>query len=525
MEEVVFTDWTVKECIGNGAFGKVYRIEREDFGTIYQAALKVIDIPQNTSELESVRSESMTQEDVTSYFYAMVQEIVQEISLMVKIKGNSHIVSYEDHMVVEKKDEFGWRIYIRMELLTPLLTKVQSEEMSRQDVIQLGIDICKALEVCQKYQIIHRDIKPENIFVSDIGAYKLGDFGIARQLEKTTYGLSRKGTILYMAPEVYLGREYNHTVDIYSLGVVLYRYMNDNRLPFLPDASKTITYGDKEKANQFRLSGQRLKPPCHAEPELARIILKACEYNPHERYQSVQEMREDLEKLLSKRDIGVKEEHSKDNETLELTLQQESTLGEGKKVATKSDHIVLQVSDQKRRSGFSVKMLVASLVCLVMIGVVVVFAVKGIRFNHQTQEKHVANVETKQNVKEIAVTQTPEPVTPMPAKESPTKNTQCIVQDYTGLTYSTALKRAEKRGLRVRKKTAYSITVKKGKVIKQSIKEGKVVKVGKTIVLTVSKGKKATPTPRPTQKPAGNNSSSNHSKKNNSNNKMDVSGL
>ena len=138
MEEVVFTDWTVKECIGNGAFGKVYRIEREDFGTIYQAALKVIDIPQNTSELESVRSESMTQEDVTSYFYAMVQEIVQEISLMVKIKGNSHIVSYEDHMVVEKKDEFGWRIYIRMELLTPLLTTVQSEEMYRQDVIQIS---------------------------------------------------------------------------------------------------------------------------------------------------------------------------------------------------------------------------------------------------------------------------------------------------------------------------------------------------------------------------------------------------
>ena len=61
MEEVVFTDWTVKECIGNGAFGKVYRIEREDFGTIYQAALKVIDIPQNTSELESVRSESLKQ--------------------------------------------------------------------------------------------------------------------------------------------------------------------------------------------------------------------------------------------------------------------------------------------------------------------------------------------------------------------------------------------------------------------------------------------------------------------------------
>ena len=87
----------------------------------------------------------------------------------------------------------------------------------------MGVDICKALELYQKYNIIHRDIKPENIFVSDNGDFKLGDFGIARTIEKTMSDLSKKGTYNYMAPEVYQGGEYGFSVDLYSLGIVLYR--------------------------------------------------------------------------------------------------------------------------------------------------------------------------------------------------------------------------------------------------------------------------------------------------------------
>lgn len=73
-------------------------------------------------------------------------------------------------------------------------------------MIRLGIDICKALELCQKYNVIHRDIKPENIFVSGSGDFKLGDFGIARTIERASSGLSKKGTYNYMAPEVYRGK-------------------------------------------------------------------------------------------------------------------------------------------------------------------------------------------------------------------------------------------------------------------------------------------------------------------------------
>lgn len=294
----IWNGWKIESLIGEGSFGKVYKIVREELGYTYDSALKVIHIPQSSSEITTIKNQGMDDESVTLYFKSMVEELVSEFALMSKFKGTSNIVSYEDHVIEENKDSIGWTIYIRMELLTPMYDYLKNNKLSVRNVIQLGIDICQALELCQKYNIIHRDIKPENIFVSRFGDYKLGDFGIAKQLEKTSSGLSKKGTYTYMAPEVYKGMPYNSTVDIYSLGIVLYSFLNNNRTPFLPSFPQTIKYSDKEKANILRMSGKELPKPKNAQGRLAEIVLKACAYNPSDRYESAVELRRALESVL-----------------------------------------------------------------------------------------------------------------------------------------------------------------------------------------------------------------------------------
>lgn len=289
--------WIVDSFLGEGSFGRVYKIKREELGYTYESALKVIRIPQNRAELTAVQNEGMSERSVTTYFHGMVEDIVAEFALMSKLRGNSNIVSFEDHQVEKLEDDFGWEIFIRMELLTPLFDYLKNNTFTVHDVIQLGIDLCKALETCQRYNIIHRDIKPENIFVSDQGTFKLGDFGIARQLEKTSSGLSKKGTFSYMAPEVYKGQPYNSTVDIYSLGIVLYRFMNNNRTPFLPPYPEQIRFTDRENANVLRMKGNPLPTPCNAKGRLKDIILKACAYEPMDRYVSAYEMRRALESI------------------------------------------------------------------------------------------------------------------------------------------------------------------------------------------------------------------------------------
>ena len=297
--EPIFGEWSIVREIGEGSFGKVFEIEREDFGYTYKAALKAITIPQNESELDSILDTGMDMGSATAYCRGIVKELNEEFRLMSKLKGNSNVVSYEDHKVIEHKNEIGWDILIRMELLTPLMRYVRNHPLDRDSVIRLGIDICKALELCRKHDIVHRDIKPENIFVSDDGQFKLGDFGIAKTMEQTTGSIGKKGTYNYMAPEVYKGEAYGPRVDIYSLGIMLYRYMNNGRFPFQPPAPAQLRPSDNEKAITRRINGEELPVPANADEYLAKIILKACAYKPEDRYSSPTEMREDLEAIAS----------------------------------------------------------------------------------------------------------------------------------------------------------------------------------------------------------------------------------
>lgn len=296
--EPLFGAWYIKKTLGEGSYGKVFQIEREDFGVTYQSALKAITIPQNQSEIKSVMADGMDEASVTAYYENFVEEIVGEFVLMSKLKGTSNIVSYEDHRVIRHKDGIGWDILIRMELLVPLIDHLSTHPMRREDVIQLGIDLCRALELCERHNIIHRDIKPENIFISENGDYKLGDFGIARTLEQTSGMLSKKGTQSYMAPEIHREESYGANVDIYSLGIVMYRLLNENRTPFLPAYPAPITYSDRESAIKQRISGAPIPPPKNAYGRLAEIVLKACSFHPKDRYSSPKQMREDLEAVL-----------------------------------------------------------------------------------------------------------------------------------------------------------------------------------------------------------------------------------
>lgn len=304
----VWEEWKITEKIGEGSFGKVYKAQRTEKGKTFYSAIKVITIPSSQSELNSIRSETSNDQSAREYFHNVMEECIQEVSTMEYFRGNSHVVSVEDYKVVEYLDTIGWDIFIRMEYLTSFLDYCAEKQITEEEVIQLGIDMCKALECCQQLNIIHRDIKPENIFVSRFGEFKLGDFGIARELEKTMGGMSKKGTYSYMAPEMYRGEQYDRRADIYSLGIVLYKLMNRNRLPFLNLEKQLITYRDKENALTRRMSGEILPKPAEAGTAFSEVIRKACAYDASNRFQDAQSFRKALEDIKYGRCISAEEQ-------------------------------------------------------------------------------------------------------------------------------------------------------------------------------------------------------------------------
>lgn len=290
----VWPEWNEDCVLGEGSFGKVYRAKRVEYGRTFYSAIKVLTVPKSQQEIKFARSQGMNDTEIYNYFQGLVDNLLNEITLMDNLKGAQNIVGIEDYKIIERQGEIGWDIFIRMELLTPFDSFVSNPEFSQKDVIRLGVDICTALEVCEQNYIVHRDIKPDNIFISRFGEYKLGDFGIARKLEATQANLSRKGTLNYMAPEVYKSEEYGANVDIYSLGLVLYTLLNNNRIAFLPPYPEPITYKDNEEALARRLSGEPLSLPCNASASLGTTIIKACAYRPQDRYQTATEFKNAL---------------------------------------------------------------------------------------------------------------------------------------------------------------------------------------------------------------------------------------
>ena len=293
----VWPEWELIEKIGEGSFGKVYKAQRTERGRSFYSAIKIISIPASKGELDSVRSEMNNEQSTREYFRNLVEDCIQEIYTMEHFCGNSHVVSFEDFKVVEYLDEIGWDISIRMEYLTSFMDYCTGKELTEKEVIKLGCDLAMALIYCRKLNIIHRDVKPENIFVSRFGDFKLGDFGIAREQAHTMSNMSKKGTYSYMAPEIYKGEKYDSSIDIYSLGIVLYKLMNQNRLPFLSLDKQLITYRDKENALARRMAGEKMPAPVNASAAFSHIILKACAYEPGKRYRKPEDMLRDLEKL------------------------------------------------------------------------------------------------------------------------------------------------------------------------------------------------------------------------------------
>lgn len=348
--EPYFGSWYIKSYIGEGSFAHVFEIVRSDFGLEQHSALKIVHVASDKSQIAQMKAEGMTEQDIHESLRASAKDAIKEIRMMDVLKGARNIVYYEDHEIKELPNNQGYDVIIRMELLSSL-TKYLAQKngsIAKKEIARLGIDICRALEECQKNNIIHRDIKTANIFVNASGDFKLGDFGVARMIEKNDVNLSKKGTYSFMAPEVYKGQVYALTADIYSLGIVMYTLLNFNRQPFMP-AGSAITNDDRERAMIKRMSGDSELPmPSECEScGLADAVLKACSYSPEDRYQTPGEMREALERLLTdepedmenhvripKFDLGTLQTSAGD-ETKKVNYKSD---GEGKKKLCRSCH-------------------------------------------------------------------------------------------------------------------------------------------------------------------------------------------
>ena len=170
-----------------------------------------------------------------------------------------------------------------------------------------SIQICKALEVAHKNNLIHRDIKPQNIIVTADGTVKITDFGIAKSLiEDNTKTLNILGTSYYISPEQAQGKILSYSTDLYSLGIVIYEMLTAY-VPFRGENSIDISL---KHINEKPLRPSVFVPEV---PErMEKIVLKCLQKDPSKRYESAADLKSDLISFLKGEPLA--DEEKKENE-------------------------------------------------------------------------------------------------------------------------------------------------------------------------------------------------------------------
>lgn len=289
--------YTVSEKIDSGTFGTVYKVVKTNAAGQYVRALKHITIPTEKQYYSVLNSMGGDVSKADSYFSQMLNNIVSEVKILNDLseKGVQHIVRYYENDILVTDAPKRYDIFILMEYLTPLDDYIRNTDFRVRDVVNFGLDVLYGLRSCHENGVIHRDIKDENIFVSDKGEYKIGDFGVSKVMKDSARAESLKGTPNFLAPEVYLGKEgYTKSVDLYSLGIVLYRLLNYSRNPFLPHFPEQYFTQDEDAAFEERMSGKTPDPPMLGGDAIGQVIVKAIS-NSKERFQTADEFISALE--------------------------------------------------------------------------------------------------------------------------------------------------------------------------------------------------------------------------------------
>ena len=279
--EPLWENWTYTgNFLGEGAMSSVFEIESTAMGLREVAALKIITVKRDMNGEVKIPKTALN-----------------EIKILRALSGCPNIINYHDStqrkIYDEDKNLESIDLLIKMEELQSLS---ESNKLDEKEVIKLAKDMCTALSYASKHGVIHRDIKPQNIFVDGDGVYKLGDFGIAKIVSEFSHHYTMNiGTMAYTAPEICNGKctTYDIASDIYSLGLVLYVFLNNGYLPFV---NSTTSVND---AIAKRFSGAPFPSPLGGSKELKRIVMRACCEDVAKRYKKPEEMLKDLELLSS----------------------------------------------------------------------------------------------------------------------------------------------------------------------------------------------------------------------------------
>ena len=253
--------------------------------------VKIISVPASQTKLDALllAGAFRDSESALDYFRDLAEGVVEEAVLLQRLSRLEGFIPYKSWQVVPMEDgEIGYDVYLSGNYHVTLDRQLRHESMTHLAAVNLGLDLCAALAVCRRSGYLYVDLKPDNVVISEDQEYRIADLGFVSLSSLEYASLPERYLSAYTAPEITDAYSaLNSTMDVYSVGLILYQVYNGGVLPFEGRAPETP-----------------LSAPQYADSEMAQIILKACDPNPEVRWQDPMQMGQALVNYLQSHSVN-----------------------------------------------------------------------------------------------------------------------------------------------------------------------------------------------------------------------------
>ena len=291
----LLNEMQILDCLSETGGVHTYLVQNQISEKKY--IFKSISIPESQTHVDGLKYSGAIQTagEAQAYYEKVVADYKNEIDTLTRLSECGTIDGYRACHIQPKEDAVGFDLHVLSACRKTLAEFMEETPMTHLKAAELMMDLCASLTDLRQAGYIHCNIKPENIYLNKQGHFMVGDLGLFRADQLKYAAVPERMLGKFSAPELFdVMKTPNTTVDIYTIGLILYSIYNGGHNIF--EDERTGPKG----ASEQRLSGAELPAPLYADYEMTEILKKACAFAPEDRYQTPEEFRDVLKDYIAR---------------------------------------------------------------------------------------------------------------------------------------------------------------------------------------------------------------------------------
>lgn len=299
----ILPDWTPTYLLSESGNEKIYQAEKEAASVTKYSLVRAVFLPCGDEKLPELEEKLGGKDKLREYNAELLSKTKREFAFLRSMSGKGGWLNLRESYDISNIEGTQSLLAARFDNAQPLESFIDENGLTQGALLKMGIDICRGLEKAKKAGRVHGTLSPDCIFVDENCKFRIGKLDADVSETKKLTDLSTQA-LLFTAPwATQFG--VNYTSDTYSVGLIMYYYLNDRKLPFEDTLSR-------EDALVKRLSPKDIPKPKHDIGRITEIVMKACQTSTKERYATPYQMRKDLEEVYVRLQKEVEEKKMKE---------------------------------------------------------------------------------------------------------------------------------------------------------------------------------------------------------------------